>query len=1774
MPETNLSTLLADLTGRILTENPGEERALELVQENVAKALLLQDPGTIRNQEFIFERSDLFAPSGVDKIRFDRINTLADRVRTQSPDNLQVFVRNLPIRTTQVQGSTPEAAAGVRVTTKGPFRDGSGRDLYFDFVRTEKLIALYIDGWSGPAILFKASFVTPKFVLANGLPVDVTKKYTVVPDSVWINARVFDPLADAAFFCGVRVKGGTITLDADPQLVGGQLTVTAATTVLCDLQLEQNADFPSDASSPYGLDAREAEFSLPGRFQFSFRGNTKKLLEVAPSSWSVYGQKAGFTYKGDQNSVFFAFVSRLVIPVQCDAPEFTVSSCDSSFFSLEGKAAIIGSWWSLPAARIDIANPPEADGNGALIVGCGPGLDAAAANLQNKRVSLPAPFIIGEPGRIGLTELKGDGAGATQSFALWQDEANRFGTTMEWRLLKDSLFLYNTAAAGYEMLVGTTDCRILVDRPVKVDGTAVTVNSKKSLYSLVAGKAGRQVAIVDNDVLMDSSDPGKSVPKVKPFGLAMHNALFTVTPPNSVVLFAECTEDFATLTRGKLYLGFGMFSYLPTLPDPYAANLGLLMSQFRTNRELVQANAGSRDSIVWLWLIGLVQWEKKPAGSDKVGVSFHFAPLTGPFPVQKIRAGEQAAVQAPDADSYAQVAMSTPFSRVYAQPSTEPVPQLRSMTMDQKSTVLSPSIEAGGSLEDFALLDVSSKANQMGVAFNYLNNRQQTVIERQFKVDIQDDANASVFPIQVEGLDVVTRGLFAHAFTVPQIAWEPLFNLTPPDYPPGNPSDAPFDPPAGFNYYQNDGFPTRIGNFSRETVPLSPIPLAKYLVESYRHRKDGKTYALFNLPFGMFTAAVLNGDSSQSEKPTIENVRPVFNNYVNGGIQLELTAGSSPLPGEDNLFEGMTVQLMNINRPDGSAHNESTLGHSGSIIFNGEFFTNKSGLPFRTASPVSKAGLSGYGASLFSDWHNRNAAFAQTSQALFNVVTGRTSHEVVQVKSMIYPWGVKVVRTYTMFRLANGYVCRIDSGWRAESDGRFDFSYKVPIFRDGMGNLTEHYADGLVFDHYDERTNPYTFHPGIIHGIFNVRNIHEKPKDYKKGGNLDLVAVTFDADFELEHVAEGGTANRVASRGVVGYVQLAPAGKPIGVNDFTGLMNSENGSIGAEIQCTVKVAGTNQRMRLNRADVNSAVDASGNPIFVCAARGSVVLPKDGSWTMVQHRRSTGNVTPVPEELGIPLIRVGEWKKDIVIDPVAAAKELVRVAFPGDLLRPPGKDTVNFGFLQNMNTQKVLFLTPSFKPGVESLLSKTPPLLADAYRLMNGNGIFPDIGDAESTFGTAIQLLKGIDSRNGAALEAFNVLSGASDLGSKVWELMELKVKEEGGKLVDQGYKLIKDKANALVNEAFKFDLPSFEYPLVDVTGLKIYVEYKATRKSDKSDKEYIGKFDFDVDSFAADMSRTWKGRLNSMQMVVDLGPLERLLTIKGNFNSQKGSDTDFGSKGASDSALALPAPEIEYSDDLKPVIQILEVLAALSTGDYASVLSKGLKVAMSNSANLWEYKFEATKDIPLIKFPPGELYDSPQTPLKLEASLGLGVFFNAALKVTTDPKQLLPTAGAFFKFHGGLQVMCVSIGAGTIYAVGNADLMLRADTSPLISLDMKFGFGAQIGVGLPVIGNVSILFMVGVEIYVDSNQTVAVSAFILFRGHAEILGGLVGVTITIEAKGTIEKKEPPAALPGDPPPPPEPTNCRAQVTFGLDISIFWVINISFSETWEETRQIA
>ena len=213
--------------------------------------------------------------------------------------------------------------------------------------------------------------------------------------------------------------------------------------------------------------------------------------------------------------------------------------------------------------------------------------------------------------------------------------------------------------------------------------------------------------------------------------------------------------------------------------------------------------------------------------------------------------------------------------------------------------------------------------------------------------------------------------------------------------------------------------------------------------------------------------------------PPFDAARLAFNRpeyeggALTGGLQLRVDAPKHPA--ESPIFKGSTLQLDNVLRPDGSPTGAGTLGHSVGFIFNKEFFYDGNTGYKDRGVPLTRIDFTGYGASIFSHWQNPNAAVAATSQAHFDVFIGRAAQEVIQVRSLVYPWGIRVVRTITIFRTSSAYVYRFDTGWQAESDGIYDFRYNVyhPPFTVVAQN------------------NPYQFHPGIVRGVFRVRNIRE-----------------------------------------------------------------------------------------------------------------------------------------------------------------------------------------------------------------------------------------------------------------------------------------------------------------------------------------------------------------------------------------------------------------------------------------------------------------------------------------------------------------------------------------------------------------------------------------------------------------------------------------------------------------------------------------------------------
>lgn len=1776
MNREQLFARLGKLAGHLTADSPEQEQDIQQLHQALSRTLLPEDLQALTGSHFTFENADVFSTETIPAERSAVFESLAEQQTTAAADpEFRVFARQIPVRDAQLFASVPLWANGAAAErTLGPFVHQDGRQFWFDLFRIEKLVALYMQGSAEPVLLFNVR-TGLRIIDLHLLPItDLLPTYHLPAGSIWIHSQMLATNAPAGLFTGLTIRGGTITLSAAPGLVNGKLTLAPNTTVRVDLDLQQPTVQDADPSSPYGIDARNATVQLPRQFAFHFSGQGRALDEISDAAWNVFGQQASFQWNNQAQPSYDALLHQILISLDCSEPTFEVTACQSPFHEIAGKAPIADSAWALPTATIDILNPTPAAGIGALSVKCSAGLTAVWQGLQNGPLNLAQPYVMAEPGHLALADSAAGNIFCRSSFQLWLDEQNPYGTSVEVQYPAAAIFFYNTFANGNEALMTFVNADVKIDRPVTVAAEALAIRSKNSVLLLAANKNLKLLYLFDDNILFDNTDLQSTPPKLaSPIALALHNALFKVTPVNGCILIGQLADDFVKVQRGVMFLTFGLFAYLPTLPDPYAANIGNLKYQFRGRTNLASSSLAGQT--IWMWLVCQVQWQPQTESPDRVQVSFHFAPLQNQF--QILPATETTPSNA-NLETFAVAAPSLCDTLLTPrQEQTPGTPSPDTPTHDfQANAFLETQAAADTPLPNyqeqwdglttclrqdlFALLDVSTNADLLGVSFNVFGTERVAMV-RTFAV-----TQATNFPLRVQGMDVVTQGNNVRAFTVPEISWEPVLNTAP--------KGLPGDPPGianGImpNYYPDDGGPTRIFNNSVQLVPLAPIPVSEFLVDEYQKQKLNITSSLFTLPFGMRALAVLNKFVFPQTPPQIGFNRPEFDNDLKGGLQLQFTAGK--LPTDDYpMFNGGTLQINNVLDFNGNETGASTLGQSVSFIFNEEFKPKLSpNILISRGVPLTRIDFSGYGASIFSNWFNPLAQMAQTSQSKFDVWVGRTAHEVIQVKSIIYPWGIRVVRTIILYRAATGYVYRVDTGWRAESDGKFDFSYYTK-----QGNQIDgHFAD-------------YQVHPGIVRGLFNVKNIVEENNQFKTttfihdkefylddnnyvlqnntGVNLSrdavLQMVFFDADVEIENVVQGHVNGRVPSKKIMGFVQLAPRGIPLSQEAFKALLAYQPQPIGAPLDCVVDIGKNGQKMRLQRVDVSNSFGANGtDTVFAVAARGSVILPKDGSWSMVQHTRGTGEVTPLPEQLAAPLIRTGDLKYQIIqVDPntqkvvlnapANIAQNLLRIANPTELVRAPVNTTINYGFLHSTDTQKALLLTPAYKmlTGAPNdkpmLLSKTPPLFADAFRIVNSKGIFPNIGDAAGNLGDAISLYT----------QGTEFLQDAlSDGGTKALQVMQ--INDQVNNAVQEGFKLLKQVPG--------FDLPNTSWTLIELgSSFKIYIEYKADniKKQNGSTKNAKGKLDFDIDSFKNTVEDRWKSMMSNVALVVDLGPIKRLMTIKGNWDAKNGAEAAYQGNAADPD---FPSPQIEFAPELKPVIDILEILQDLQTENYKDAFAKGLKLAMSNKAASWEYKLEASKEIPVVRFPtPDFLYNDPNAPFKLEAGLKLGAYFNAALKVTTDPKQLLPTAGAFLGFYGRLSVMCVSLSIATIYAVGQVNLDIAADTRVGPSLHMKFGFGAQVVVGLPVVGNVSLLYMVGVEIYADSNKLV-VSAFLLFQGHAEILGGIIGVTITIEAKGTVSRAN-------------DRTDLAAQVTFALDISIFLVIDISFSESWSEQRQIA
>ena len=202
-------------------------------------------------------------------------------------------------------------------------------------------------------------------------------------------------------------------------------------------------------------------------------------------------------------------------------------------------------------------------------------------------------------------------------------------------------------------------------------------------------------------------------------------------------------------------------------------------------------------------------------------------------------------------------------------------------------------------------------------------------------------------------------------------------------------------------------------------------------------------------------------------------------------------------------------------------------------------------------------------------------------QARFDVMIGRTAHEVIQVRSVLFPYGVVVVRTITIERRNNAIVTRSDSGWKAVGDGVYQFP-----------------------------GSPIVTHPGVVTRITDVVNILDTGQVINVSG-VDMAAVYFDGDLVLDGAPTNpdGSVRPAPAKHQFGFVQITATGL-ISPNQYADLL-SQAGALGGPLDTGIKVGSGTQAMHLQSVGVG-VTQGMGGPEFVMTAWGAPAFPGGGA----------------------------------------------------------------------------------------------------------------------------------------------------------------------------------------------------------------------------------------------------------------------------------------------------------------------------------------------------------------------------------------------------------------------------------------------------------------------------------------------------------------------------------------------------------------------------------
>ena len=1671
MDKKNISFLVAGITSGLKPSVLTSAEQLETLKLKLTVALQEQDILDI-------------IPAGLSRI--DKLNIQKELINTETVSAYEsllnrpgdesyktalgespykVFRREVPVRTSQYEASVPKWAAGQAVDhTIGPFIDNFGKWYWFDFFK----VVHHVTVARGSDLFIQVpirGFLFPQ------------QHYNLVAGSVWIRSQLLTSSAPPGAYTGVKIKGGKISFSSPVTISGDTIIVNGADDCELKLDLDQPLDNPA-LDTITGDDAKNLTIKLPSTVSVLCKPGSASISAAGDMALGFYGSSYKFT-RISSPPVYEPVLNRILVPYKGDKDICSLLAVNSTLFRISGSASIIDRSWALPVTVAHISQLGEADGIGAIAIKVKPGFAATWEGIEKGPVKLNESYLMVEPGRISITAMKASSRNGRQKFELWDEKrtGKKIRSEVDLQYAKQFTLIYNCLSIGSEVtLIRGAALKASIDRPLSADKHRLKINALSADVTLMEQKGICFVFLLARD-MMQQFIAAQQTKELLPISFALSNALIKTTPVDDFLLIGKWNAS-KDIHEGSLILNCPIYFLLPTLPDPYVTNFNPLTSIERRpeaySRSHASYAAGKQSGF---GLSILVQWPD-PAVADLKMFFVRDTVATKVF-LEIEKQDPKATSLDTDAAGRTEIDFSILAHHKIKIDRTGEVKAEDERNSANLRELFNESLRV--SAAEIYLLDVSTNADLMGVGFGTTIRNRDT------------DVSNVLFPFSVIGMDLSTYAFNSRIYSLPQIQWEPLWTIQNADvkpYPFPSPTTSP-----------DTGDPTIIGTTSFKLVPIAPKPVMETFRSEYNDPLVSQNMALlFSLPFGMKTVALIDNPTETTKQGAMVSYnQPEFiKQNMKGALQLTILATSpdSGTDAESPGFKGAAIQTRNLIELlsgviplDDNGNPLSVLGPVVDSIFNFEF--KPGGANPRV--PLERVDLCGYGATIFSNWLNPTAQIAATSQAKFDVLIGRTAHEVIQVKSILYPWGIAVVRTITIQRTSGGGVTRHDSGWKAQGPGIYDFSYTD-------ASKTKH-------------ATPFEFHPGVVKGIYNVTGIRDSSRIYRKDDpdpkeSVVMQEVFFNGDLLIEDVKVGAFNGFVPSKNQRGFIQLSPYQKPLTSQQFYELLIKE-GSLGGPVDCVTDVGISGQPMRIVRVDV-TGVDAAGTKIFVPAGHGSILLPKEGSWSLVMRRENSQDIVTLNQDDALPLIREGKLN--------TTPTEPYRFAHPIDI-KSASTPRSDYGILHSTGSQKVLFLRPTIQRSDKNIRSTHSPYFADSYAMLRTKGIFPPLNST------------------------FPLGAGGTALA----------IKGEGKLQLTSGghYKIPAGYTRDLLNNG----------------SSRIYVDY-----SDVADSGNTSDVDYSFDSLAP---VAWQASVKRESIVVDMMGMKKLICMTTAFNA------------AADKRAQLDDPKMKFGSILQPIVDVISFLGNFD-------MAQALLVNMGNSTtNSWHYKFKASITGFKVKFPllkiyafgrsikgPSEAVEeafehaTPLPPLKLEFEMEVEVYddglsaiisLDAEENEVAKAKEDMLASGAALIIKGKINILCVAISPTLgLYFVGIVEFEFGLDSAKGKSFGFKVAIGLELATKWPIVGEVAIMMAMGIEMeWSDSGSGMFV--IMIFKGEAELLGGMIVIGISIEAKGGNEKEIEDGV---------EKTFAVCEVEFAAEISIAFFLNFEFDVTWQEKKQIS